>query len=151
MNMPRDDSIAFLVGDLARAFRQRFEAALAAEGLEITVGEARTLHHAARRGAIRQNLLAESMGIEPMTLVNFLDRLERHGWVFRETDPSDRRAKIVRVAPTAGPLVARLEKIASRVRSNAAHGLSAREMDTLRKALERMRDNLIAASAVEAA
>ncbi len=142
MNSSADDSIAFLVGDLARAFRQRFEAALAAEGLEITVGEARTLFHASRRGAVRQNLLAERMGIEPMTLVNFLDRLERRGWIVRETDPSDRRAKIVRVTPPARPLVQRLEVIAAGVRSKAAAGLSAREMETLRLALERMRDNL---------
>lgn len=149
--MVREETIAFLVGDLARAFRQRFEAALAKEGLEITVGEARTLHHASRRGPVRQNFLAESMGIEPMTLVNFLDRLERRGWILRETDPSDRRAKIVRVAPAAAALVARLEKIAASVRAGAAEGISAREMDALRKTLERMRDNLGAAAAVKAA
>jgi len=39
----KDETIAFLVGDVARGFRLRFEAALAAEGLEITVGEARTM------------------------------------------------------------------------------------------------------------
>lgn len=151
MNVARDDTIAFLVGDLARVFRQRFEAALAAEGLEITVGEARTLFHAARRGPVRQNFLAESMGIEPMTLVNFLDRLERHGWILRETDSSDRRAKLVRVTPSAGPLVTRLDAIAARVRAGAAEGLSAREMETLRKTLEKMRDNLTASSADKAA
>lgn len=135
-------AIAFIVGDLARAFRQRFEAALAAEGLEITVGEARTLFHAARYGPVRQNLLAEHMAIEPMTLVNFLDRLERRGWIAREPDPSDRRAKIVQVTPSAGPLVERLETVAAGVREVAADGLSEREMRLLRKGLERMRANL---------
>jgi DNA-binding MarR family transcriptional regulator len=149
--MPGDDTIAFLVGDLARAFRQRFEAALAAEGLEVTVGEARTLLHASRRDGVRQNILAERMGIEPMTLVNFLDRLERRGWISRETDPSDRRAKIVRVAPSVAPLVERLEAIAAGVRESAAAGLSAKEMRSLRAGLQTMRDNLTGHSADEAA
>jgi len=151
MKAARDDTIAFLIGDLARAFRQRFEAALAEEGLALTVGEARTLFHASRRGPVRQNFLAESMAIEPMTLVNFLDRLESRGLVVRETDPTDRRAKIVRVAATAAPLVLRLEAVAARVRASASKGVSTREMESLRGMLERMRDNLAAVSDVEAA
>jgi MarR family transcriptional regulator for hemolysin len=150
--MNRDEeTVAFLVGDVARGFRQRFEAALAAEGLEITVGEARTLFHAARSGAIRQNLLAEQMGIEPMTLVNFLDRLERRGWIAREPDATDRRAKLVRVTSAVRPLVQRLEIIAAGVRESAAAGLSQRDMQSLRRTLQKMRQNLNAAPAGEAA
>jgi DNA-binding MarR family transcriptional regulator len=137
----RDETIAFLAGDVARAFRQSFEAALAEEGLEVTVGEARTLYHASR-AALRQTQLAERMGIEPMTLVNFLDRLESRGWIAREPDPADRRATIVRVTPAANRHVERLEKVATEVRGRAALGLSAHEMETLRKTLEHVRANL---------
>ena len=111
------ETIAFLIGDAARLFRQRFEEALAAEGLEVTVGEARTLFHAARGGGLRQSVLAERMNIEPMTLVNFLDRLEARGWIVREPDPGDRRAKIVRVTEAAAPHVERIDKVAAGVRA----------------------------------
>ncbi len=144
------DTIGFLLGDASRSFRRRFEAEVAAAGLEVTVGESRTLFHAARQEGIRQAALAERMGIEPMTLVNFLDRLEARGWIAREPDPSDRRAKIVRVTPPAQPLLERLEGIARHVRRQAVEGLSQREMDIVARALERMRDNL-SASVEEAA
>ena len=91
------------------------------------------------------------MNIEPMTLVNFLDRLERRGWIVREPDTSDRRAKIVRVTSAVRPLVERLDAIAAGVRESAAAGLSAGEMEALRRALQRMRANLNAAQAGEAA
>jgi DNA-binding MarR family transcriptional regulator len=151
MTETAESSIAFLIGDIARAFRHRFEAALAEEGLEVTAGEARTLHHAAKRGPVRQNLLAESMSIEPMTLVNFLDRLEERGWVVREPDPTDRRAKIVRVTSAAKPLVEQLERIAARIRAAASAGLSKREMETLRTTLTRLADNLSGRRGAEAA
>ncbi len=144
MKRSGSDTLGFLVGDVSRSFRRRFEAALASAGLEVTVGESRTLFHAARQDGMRQAALAERMGIEPMTLVNFLDRLERRGWIAREPDASDRRAKIVRVTPAAQPFLERLEVIARGVRRQAAAGLSERDMEIVRRALERMRDNLSA-------
>ena len=136
------ETIAFLIGDAARLFRQRFEEALAADGLEVTVGEARTLFHAARGGGLRQSVLAERMSIEPMTLVNFLDRLEARGWIVREPDPGDRRAKIVRVTDAAAPLVERIDQIAADVRARGCAGLSARDMTAVRRGLQVMRTNL---------
>jgi MarR family transcriptional regulator, transcriptional regulator for hemolysin len=138
------DTLGFLVGDVSRSFRRRFEAALASAGLEVTVAESRTLFHAARQDGMRQAALAERMGIEPMTLVNFLDRLEGRGFVTREPDPSDRRAKIVKVTPAAQPLLERLEVIARGVRRQAVVGLSERDMEIVGRALEHMRNNLSA-------
>jgi DNA-binding MarR family transcriptional regulator len=151
MKRTGSDTIGFLVGDVSRAFRRRFEAAIAAAGLEVTVAEARTLFHVARRSGERQAALAEAMGIEPMSLVNLLDRLEARGWVARETDPSDRRAKIVRVAAAAEPVVERLEAIARGVRRQATAGLSESEKEALYRMLERVHGNLAAASEAAAA
>jgi MarR family transcriptional regulator, transcriptional regulator for hemolysin len=151
MKRSGSDTIGFLVGDASRAFRRRFEAALVSAGLEVTVGEARALFHAAREDGARQSLLAERMCVEPMTVVNYLDRLEARGWIMRETDPSDRRAKIVRVTPAAEPLVERLELIARGVRRQATGGLSEKDMEVVRRALGRMRDNLTASAEEEAA
>jgi DNA-binding MarR family transcriptional regulator len=144
------DTIVFLVGDVSRAVRRRFETAITSGGLEVTVGESRTLFHAGLYDGIRQAALAERMSIEPMTLVNYLDRLEARGWIARETDPNDRRAKIVRVTPAAAPLVEKLQAMAREVRRQAVAGLSEREIEVVSRALERMRGNL-AGSVEEAA
>ncbi len=135
-------SIGFLIVDLARLFRQGFERSVAAEGLDLTAGEARTLLHASCQDGIRQSALAESMRVEPMTLSNFLDRLESRGLVSRRPDPEDRRAKQVTVTPAARPLVERIEALAARVRAQATHDLSPAEVETLRRALQAMRANL---------
>jgi DNA-binding MarR family transcriptional regulator len=141
------ETIGFLIVDAARLFRQSFERAIAAGDLELTVGEARTLHHVARLHGVRQSVLAERMNIEPMTLVNFLDRLESRGWIRREPDPSDRRAKIVRTTAAADSVVARVDRLAATLRARACLGLSDADVAAVRRGLEAMRHNLAAESA----
>ena len=136
------ESIAFLTVDLARLFRQAFERAIAAEGLDLTAGEARTLYHVAGGGGVHQTALAERMHVEPMTLSNFLDRLETRGLIAREPDPGDRRAKRVVLTKTAEPLVQRIDALSAGIRRRATAGLSVAEVETLRRAFQLMRGNL---------
>jgi len=136
------ESIAFLTVDLARLFRQGFERAIAAEGLDLTAGEARTLYHAAVCGGVHQTALAERMHVEPMTLSNFLDRLEQRGLIAREPDPGDRRAKRIVLTKAAEPLVKRVNALSAGIRRRATAGLSVAEVETLRRALQLMRGNL---------
>jgi MarR family transcriptional regulator for hemolysin len=137
-----EQTTAFLVVDVARLIRQRFERAVAAEGLGLTAGEARTLLHASCEEGIRQTLLAERMHVEPMTLTGFLDRLEVRGLIAREVDPDDRRAKRIRITTTAVPTVERVRALAASVREGATEGLKAEEVEALRRALLLMRNNL---------
>jgi DNA-binding MarR family transcriptional regulator len=138
-----DEPITFLVLDLARLIRQRFESELTAAGLGVTAGEARTLLWAGRLPGLRQMVLAEKLGVEPMTLVGFLDRLEANGLIARSPDPSDRRAKLIRPTETAGPLLEKIEMIAHAVRWQAMGGLGERQAEAIRAGLVRMREALV--------
>ena len=105
------DSFGFLVTDLARLVRAEFDRVVGESGLGITAGEARTLSHAARAGLVRQNVLAERMGVEAMTVTGFVDRLEAKQLVRRVADPADRRAKLVQVTEAAGEMLARIKSL----------------------------------------
>jgi DNA-binding MarR family transcriptional regulator len=143
MNHPADESLGFLIVDLARLFRREFERGVGEAGLSVTAGEARTLLHAAASpGGMRQIVLAERMHIEPMTLSNFVDRLEAQGLVSRQPDPADRRAKLVQVERAAKPLIARLKAISLGVRERACAGFPAADVARLRTMLQSMRGNL---------
>lgn len=137
-----DEPLGFLLVDAARLLRRAFETALADAGLGLTPGEARALHHASNAGGVRQSLLAERMGVEPMTLVGYLDRLEAAGFVERVPDPSDRRAKLVRPTPSAAVVIDRIRQIATDVRSHATRGLSDAAVADLKAGLATIRANL---------
>lgn len=136
------DTFGFLVGDLSRMIRAEIDRRIAAAGLGLTAAESRTLTHAARAGAVRQNVLAERIGVEAMTVSNALDRLESLGLVERAPDPTDRRAKLVRLTEAADSVLAETAAIASDVRRKAAGDLSAADWAALLATLKDVRANL---------
>jgi DNA-binding MarR family transcriptional regulator len=115
---------------------------VAQAGLGITAGEARTLVHAARAGAVRQNVLAERMGIEAMTLSAYVERLEERGLVTRNTDPGDRRAKQIELTPAARAALAAIRAIAADIRAEASRSLPRDDWEKMLDTLKTARGNL---------
>jgi len=138
------DGIGFLIGDLSRMIRADIDRRIEAAGIGLTPGEARTLAYIARYGQGRQNMLAERMGLEAMTLSSYLDRLERQGFVQRTTDPSDRRAKIVELTHAAEAALETIFRVADEVRLRARGNMNEEEWHLLHEQLKEIRDNFSA-------
>ncbi|WP_319774599.1 MarR family transcriptional regulator [Breoghania sp.] len=137
-----DRTITFLLSDIARLIRQHFAEGLNDADLGLTLGEARTLAFVRRLPGRRQSVIAEYLGVEPMTLVGFLDKLEKAGLVVRETDPQDRRAKRITATPAAAPTIARLDAMVGQIRKTAVAGLSEAEIEQAVRLLETLQKNL---------
>lgn len=137
-----DTPLGFLLVDAARLYRARIDRAFTQAGLGLTAGEARTLAYVNLHPGLRQSALAVKMNVEPMTLVGFLDALESQGLVARETDPRDRRAKIVRLTDAAAPFLAGVQSAAAVARGEALAGFSDADQLLLRNFLLLIRDNL---------
>ena len=97
---PDPDALGFVLIDVARMLRSAFERRISTAGLGLTPGEARTLVRIATLEGSRQLDIAQRMGIEPMTLSTYLDRLQSLGFIERRPDPADRRATQVRLTPS---------------------------------------------------
>lgn len=134
---------SFLIGDLARLMQLEFERRIAEEPVAITSAEARVLAHVARGGRTRQHVLAERLGIGPMSLTGFLDRLEAEGLITRVLDPRDRRAKLVTLTDAAGPVLARIARAGVAARATARAGIDEQDwtlfQDVARRAVENLR------------
>ncbi len=137
-----EDSIGLLLVDAARLLRLQIDQALEDAGLGLTAGEARTLAYVSLYPASRQTALAAQMNVEPMTLVTFLDRLESRGLITREPDPTDRRAKIVQLAPDAQPTLEQVLGVTRKVQERALQDFDPEEAGMLRTLLKRMRANI---------
>lgn len=136
------DAFGFVINDVARLVRTDVDRLIAEAGLGLTPGEARALSNAARAGSVRQNVLAERMGVEAMTMCGYLDRLEAQGLVHRTIDPTDRRAKLVHITDAADTILRRLSDVGVESRRLASAGLSADEWTTLQNLLKRVRTTL---------
>ncbi len=108
------NAFGFLLGDTSRLFRQYFEKTIAENGLGLTPGEIRALGHVIRFRGSRQAILAERMGVEPMTLSAYLDRLEARQLIRRAMDPNDRRAKLIEPTDEAFRIMRELDRCSTR-------------------------------------
>ncbi|UUP17423.1 MarR family winged helix-turn-helix transcriptional regulator [Nitratireductor thuwali] len=135
------EAFGFLIFDLYRLIRSDMDQRIAAAGIGITPGEARTLVHAARAGEVRQNVLAERMGLEAMTLSAYLERLERQGLVERLADETDRRAKLIRLTDKSTAVLEAIVSLGKEVRLKARGSMSDEEWEALQQTLKRIRSN----------
>lgn len=136
------DSLGFLLNETSRLVRCNFERRIAGLGLQVTPGEARALIYVAANEGARQSVIAERMGVEPMTVCGYLDRLERNGLVSRHPDPADRRAKNVRTTDAADATITAIRAEGKAIVDLAQAGLDPESRAVLSIALRAVRDNL---------
>ncbi len=136
------NSLGFLITDSARMIRAIFERRIAEAGLGLTAGEARTLVHVETINGSRQLDIAHRMGIEPMTVCAFLDRLQALDLIERVPDPTDRRAKNIFLTEKSQAMIQAIRKEIRILMDQATEGLSAEERDALKKAMTIVRTNL---------
>jgi DNA-binding MarR family transcriptional regulator len=141
---PDPDALGFVLIDVARMLRSAFERRIALAGLGLTPGEARTLVRIATLEGSRQLDIAQRMGIEPMTLSTYLDRLQSLGFVERRPDPADRRAKLIFTTPAASDLIANIRIEQIELMHHVTSGIGEAELELMRERLTRLRANLSA-------
>jgi MarR family transcriptional regulator, transcriptional regulator for hemolysin len=134
-------SLGFLLGDVSRLIRQRFDDR--ADDLGLTRAQWRVLAQLRRREGINQSALAEILEIEPITLVRHIDRLVAKDLVERRHDPKDRRAWKLHLKEEVLPVLDRLRGISEQTRDEAMRGLSADQRKQLIDSLLIMKTNLV--------
>ena len=152
-----DRSLGFLLNDVSRQLRNRFDRQARALGL--TRAQWRVMMFLRRHEGARQSELAALLEVENVTLGRHIDRLEESGWVERRSDPSDRRAWLLYLADKSMPILDKLAVVLIETRETALTGFTAQERDDLIETLLRIKVNLadadktdtIAAKQLEAA
>lgn len=136
-----EKSLGFLLHDVARLLRKRFEQK--ARGLGLTRSQWQILAHLADNDGIQQGMLAELLELEPITLVRILDRLEQSDLVERRAHPHDRRAWQLYLKSKAHPLLKQMRAIGMDTKAEALVGLSDADQDRLTTILSTMKTNLV--------
>jgi len=136
----KEASVGYLVHEVARLFRRRFEDEGRIHG--VTLPQWRALAEIFRSERISQVALAGCIDTDPMTLSGILDRLEKRGLVERYPDPNDSRAKLARLTLEGAELVRTAKNVGRELYDHALSGLSEAERAALVAGLTRIRDNL---------
>ena len=136
-------TLGFVLNDVARLMRKRFEQRARAASLGLTRAQAAVLANLARQEGINQVSLAQILELEPITLARLLDRLQAAELIERRPDPKDRRAHLLYLTDAAYPLLDRIFSLAAEVREDALAGIAEPDRNLLLEMMLKMRVNLI--------
>jgi MarR family transcriptional regulator, transcriptional regulator for hemolysin len=139
---PQGDPLGFLIVDAARLMRTAFEQRIADAGLGLTAGEARALIHIADFEGNRQLDIASRMGVEPMTLCAYLDKLQALGLIERHKCSADRRAKRISLTAASDALLRQIRTEFGEIVEQATSGMPQMDRQNLAALLSKLNKNL---------
>jgi DNA-binding MarR family transcriptional regulator len=138
--MTRDLPTSLLMLIAARAAADRVFSVVHDAGFkDVTIAQSRLMMGIDSAGT-RLSVLADRAQIAKQTATALVDKLERAGYVERVPDPSDGRARLVRMTPRAEAAlpIARAEE--ARIEAEWEAHLGSKRMHQLREALTALRE-----------
>lgn len=138
--MERELPTSLLMFIASRAAADRIFAVLQAAGFDdMTIAQSRLTMGLDPEGT-RLGVLADRAQIAKQTATALVDRLERAGYVERVPDPSDGRARLVRMTARAQALVPIARAEEARIEAEWEEHLGTERMAHLRDALTSLRE-----------
>jgi MarR family transcriptional regulator for hemolysin len=134
------ESLGFHCNLTLKAFIAALEIRLAGTGVRPVQHMA--LAHLTALGPLSQAELADHLSISPATAVRLVDRMERDGWVVRQSDSKDGRVKRVVKTEKANEVWEVISRSARELLNQAYRGVHPAEIETVKRVLERVRRNL---------
>jgi MarR family transcriptional regulator, transcriptional regulator for hemolysin len=129
--------LGLLVARLARVWRRKADQTLSAHGLSEATAHPLLILSRGGRENVRQGVLADEMGLEGPSVVRLIDLLAAEGLVERREDPTDRRAKILRMTPLGDAKADEIKRVMRRLRAELMKDISPEELavtfDVLRR------------------
>ena len=136
-------NFGFLVHDVSRLIKRRFDRKARQTGLPITRRQAAVVLYIARNEGVSQTEVATWLDLEPIALVRMLDKLNDEGLVERRAHPTDRRVRTLWLTPAARPMVTQILAINKTIREEAFAGMAAHARETVIDILDGIKGNLV--------
>jgi DNA-binding MarR family transcriptional regulator len=134
------ENLGFLIHDVQRLLRKRFEARASETGL--SAAQWRLLVRVAKEEGVAQARLAELLEIEPISVSRLIDRMEEGGWIERRQDVNDRRVRTIHPTPRAREVYTEVKALAAEVYEESLRGVSLETRRGLISTLKAMAENL---------
>jgi DNA-binding MarR family transcriptional regulator len=128
-----------LLLDAHRTFASELDASLDERGYpDVRPGHAVVFLHVDRRSGSRLTDLARKAGVTKQAMMLAVDELEVRGYVRRVQDPSDARAKLVRLTAKGRRCAAECRRVVQSIETRTRRTLGVRRYELVRGALEEM-------------
>lgn len=135
-----EDEIRELLYTVSGQLRRTYDELL--RDVDLHVGQDQLLCQLWREDGVTQAQLCELLNVEPPTVTNMINKLEKKGIVSRKRDETDKRVSRVYVTPEGRELLKPVEKIWRSVTEKLLAGIPFEERKILMDILQRMERNI---------
>lgn len=146
---PNDQDLAFVMHDLARLMRVRFDQHARTWGM--TRAQCVALMKLQCHPGLSQTELAAILEVEPITVGRIIDRLESAGFVERRPDPTDRRMHRLHLLDAATPVLEKVDVYRASGIAKFHEGITKEDWNTALRVLLQIKETLLSESANTAA
>lgn len=136
---PLSNNLSRLLREFSRDFERRIWLGLAARGHPDIRPSHSAIFANLGTGAVRVTELAERARVTQQAMGKMLKELERMGYVVRDIDGGDKRAKEIRLTRRGADLVADSQQVVSEIRAYYAEKVGVAQLDALE---ENLRDTV---------
>jgi DNA-binding MarR family transcriptional regulator len=140
--VPQEIRIGFLVHDVSRMRRTLFDQAM--KPLGITRSQWWVLSQLSRHGrsGMLQTELARDLDVGKVTVGGLIDRLETAGYVVRQPEKTDRRAKRIMITARGHEILKDMVSVGHKLNGIILAGLTPEAIAAVEQALETMKENI---------
>ncbi|MXO66818.1 MarR family winged helix-turn-helix transcriptional regulator [Altericroceibacterium endophyticum] len=117
-------------------FVRQLDSRMAANG--VSLSRTKILLCLQKRGPMRSTSIADIYNLAPRTVTELIDALEKDGFLERQPDPSDRRAKLVSLTPEGIEAVNKTEPLRRELVDQIFGILDTRELSEFRGMLDKL-------------
>jgi DNA-binding MarR family transcriptional regulator len=138
--MKEDDRLIYLLFVAQQSLRTHIQAALLAEGVRVTLGQAGILFLLEKQDGQTMSELCTALGVDNSTLTGLVDRLERSGFVTRKAGQTDRRRFRVHITQEGLEESRRAKPVIRKVNREIKSGFPQDEIETFTHVLRSLLD-----------
>jgi len=148
MDTDYERNVSFLVQDVARLMRLAFDRRIKEFGLTRSQWFALAFLH--RKDGLTQQQLADQMDMERAPLSKTLARLEKNGWIIKNSTPEDKRVNKIFLSDKAKNIMPELKNEADALLDYTLCGLSVEKRNLFTDILSQVKGRLLAETNKEA-
>ncbi|MBK9289825.1 MAG: MarR family transcriptional regulator [Flavobacteriales bacterium] len=138
------DQLAAALPMSMRVLARNMGLAMDAAQLDINLPQFGMLDFLLTNSEAVQTDLANHLHKDKSVILRQLDQLEQSGWVERQMDANDRRRKNLVVTKAGQEIYRKAAKLRDKVFMQVLEGIPQKDVETMLKVLERMRENAMA-------
>jgi DNA-binding MarR family transcriptional regulator len=134
--MKKDDRLIYLIFTAQQKLRTYMKNVLIKENVRVTTAQAGILFLLKQKSGQSMSELSQLLSIDNSTLTGLIDRLERSGFVRRNSNPGDRRALNIDITETGIRELEKAKAVIMRINEEIKAGFSEQEMESFKKVLQ---------------